>query len=74
MASFSCTTMPSMHGKVYVNGHVFVSLTMNLLIFRETAGMQQIRYVAVPLGYSMSNGETTKLTLGANFWMGPSVP
>ena len=50
-------------GKSYVNGHAFVSLTMSVPVLHETAGTQQIRYVAVPLGYAMSNGETTKLTL-----------
>ena len=51
------------NGKPYVNGHAFVSLTVSVPVLHETAGIQQIRYVAVPLGYAMSNGETTKLTL-----------
>lgn len=34
-----------------------------LLDLHENAGKPQIRHVAVPIGYVMSNGETSKLTL-----------
>ena len=50
-------------GKSYFNGHAFVSLTMSVPVLHETAGKQQIRYIAVPIGYVMSNGEASKLTL-----------
>nr|WP_248614797.1 transposase [Mitsuokella multacida] len=50
-------------GKSYFNGHVFVSLTMSVPVLHENAGKQQIRYIAVPIGYVMSNGEASKLTL-----------
>lgn len=35
-------------GKSYFNGHAFVSLTMSVPVLHETAGKQQIRYIAVP--------------------------
>ena len=44
-------------GKSYFNGHAFVSLTMSVPVIHENAGKQQIRYIAVPIGYVMSNGE-----------------
>ena len=47
----------------FVNGHAFVSLTMSVPVLHEKAGKQQIRYVAVPLGYVMSNGEISKLKI-----------
>ena len=50
-------------GKPFVNGHAFVSLTMTVPVLHENAGKQQIRYIAVPIGYVMSNGEALKLTL-----------
>ena len=50
-------------GKSYFNGHAFVSLTMNVPVLHENAGKAQIRYVAVPIGYVMSNSEASKLTL-----------
>ena len=50
-------------GKSYFNGHAFVILTMSVPVLHENAGEQQIRYVAVPIGYVMSNGEASKLTL-----------
>ena len=50
-------------GKSYFNGHAFVSLTMTVPVLREHAGKPQIRHVAVPIGYVMSNGEASKLTL-----------
>ena len=50
-------------GKSYFNGHAFVSLTMSVPILHENTGKQQIRYIAVPIGYVMSNGEASKLTL-----------
>lgn len=50
-------------GKSYFNGHAFVSLTMSVPVLHENAGKQQIRYIAVPIGYVMSNGETSKLKL-----------
>ena len=50
-------------GKSYFNGHAFVSLTMTVSGLREHAGKPQIRHVAVPIGYIMSNGEASKLTL-----------
>ena len=50
-------------GKSYFNGHAFVSLTMSVPVLPENAGKQQIRYIAVPIGYVMSNGEASKLTL-----------
>ena len=50
-------------GKSYFNGHAFVSLTMSVPVLHENAGKQQIRYIAVPIGYVMSNGEASKLTL-----------
>ena len=50
-------------GKSYFNGHAFVSLTMNVPVLHENAGKAQIRYVAVPIGYVMSNSEASKLML-----------
>ena len=50
-------------GKSYFNGHAFVILTMSVPVLHENAGEQQIRYVVVPIGYVMSNGEASKLTL-----------
>jgi hypothetical protein len=50
-------------GKSYFNGHAFVSLTMSVPVLHENADKAQIRYVAVPIGYVMSNGEASKLTL-----------
>lgn len=50
-------------GKSYFNGHAFVILTMSVPVLHENAGEQQIRYVAVTIGYVMSNGEASKLTL-----------
>ena len=50
-------------GRSYFNGHAFVSLTMSVPVLHEMAGKQQIRYVAIPIGYVMSNGENSKLTL-----------
>ena len=50
-------------GKSYFNGHAFVSLTMSIPVLHENAGKPQIRHVAAPIGYVMSNGETSKLTL-----------
>lgn len=38
-------------GKSYFNGHAFVSLTMSVPVLHENAGKQQIRYIAVPIGY-----------------------
>ena len=43
-------------GKSYINGHAFVSLTMSVPALHENAGKQQIRYIAVPIGYVTSNG------------------
>lgn len=50
-------------GRSYFNGHAFVSLTMSIPVIHENAGKPQIRHVAVPIGYVMSNGETSKLTI-----------
>ena len=50
-------------GRFYFNGHAILSLTMNVPVLHENAGKQQIRYIAVPIGYVMSNGEASKLTL-----------
>ena len=36
---------------------------MSVPVLHENAGKQQIRYIAVPIGYVMSNGEASKLTL-----------
>ena len=53
-------------GKSYFNGHAFVSLTMSVPVLHENAGKQQIRYIAIPIGYVMSNGEASKLTLACH--------
>ena len=54
-------------GKSYFNGHASVSLTMSVPVLHETADKQQIRYVATPIGYVMSNGENSKLPLACQF-------
>ena len=50
-------------GRSYFNGHAFVSLTMSIPVIHENSGKPQIHHVAVPIGYVMSNGEASKLTL-----------
>ena len=59
-------------GKSYFNGHAFVSMTMSVPVLHENAGKQQIRHIAVPIGYVMSNGETSKLKLACQLLPSPS--
>jgi len=57
----------AMHtGKLYVNGHCFVSLTLCVPVYAQGKGSQQrIRYVGLPIGYTMWTKEKTKLEIAA---------
>ena len=53
-------------GKLYVNGHAFVSLMLCVPILKQCHGKSYISYVAVPLGYRLWAKETNKLKIAAD--------
>ena len=58
----------AMHtGKLYVNGHNFVSLMLCIPVCINNNGHQmKIRYIPIPLGYQMKTDDNTKLELVAD--------
>ena len=53
-------------GKLYVNGHNFVSLMLCVPVLKQRHGKSYISYVAVPLGYRLWAKETNKLKIAAD--------
>ena len=53
-------------GKLYVNGHAFVSLMLCVPIMKQHHGKPCISYIAVPLGYRMWTKENNKLKIAAD--------
>ena len=54
-------------GKLYVNGHNFVSLMLCIPVCINNNGHQmKIRYIPIPLGYQMKTDDNTKLELVAD--------
>ena len=47
------------NGRVYVNEHCFVSITMSVPTLKQKKGKPCIDYLAVPLGYAVWDNKTT---------------